>query len=104
MVFEDYYALISKIVKYSFLRTGKTSAPYVKTYLHNVLSLETNLKKFDMVRDYSSNCLISLDKRTPWSKGGEISQDKEILKSLLVRRRRHAKLCESKIFEISFTL
>ena len=49
MIFDDYYALVMKIVKFSFIRAGKTSAPYVKTYLHNILSLENNMKKFDQV-------------------------------------------------------
>jgi len=51
-----------KIVKFSFIRAGKTSAPYVKTYLHNILSLENNMKKFDQTKELAEQKEAHFDK------------------------------------------
>ena len=49
MIFGDYLSVISKIIKHSFLRNEKISRPYIKTYLQNIVSMELNLKKLDVV-------------------------------------------------------
>ena len=48
---DDFYYISYKAIKNNFLMCKKINRLYVKSFLHNIVTLENNMKKFEMIID-----------------------------------------------------